>query len=147
MSAVSMSPCLAQPRWEPRTRPLEAEAAVIYAALFGGVVPAHVVERYEVAVASLPLEPTPERAEALWACPRQLAAVEYFLRLTRGKNGLSQRFQVVFYLAEIEPELFPRFARSRGSWLGGLADLGQAALAAPLRFGQGLWWWRRGPGA
>jgi hypothetical protein len=147
MSVVSMSPCLAQTRGEPRARPLEVEAAAIYAALFGGAVPAQVVERYEAAVASLPLEPTPERAEALWACPRRLAAVEYFLRLTRGKNGLSQRFQVLFYLAEIEPELFPRFARDRGSWLGGLADLGGAALAAPLRFGQGLWWWRRGPGA
>lgn len=145
MSAVCR--CLAQRAEEPRSRALETEAVAIYVALFGRAAPAHVVARYEAAVATLPLEPTPERAEALWACPQRLAALEYFLRLTRGKNGLSQRFQVLFYLAEVEPELFPRFARSRGSWLGGLADLGRAAITAPLRFGQGLWWWRRGPGA
>jgi hypothetical protein len=147
MSAVWMTPCPTRARWQAQTRPIEAEAAAIYAALFGGAVPAQVALRYEAAVASLPLEPSPERVEALWACPRRLAAVEYFLRLTRGKNGLSQRFQILFYLAEIEPDLFPRFARHRASWLGGLVELGQATLAAPVRFGQGLWWWSRGPGA
>jgi hypothetical protein len=124
-----------------------AQATAIYAALFADTVPTHIAERYEAALAVLPLEPQPEHLDSLWACPRGLAAAEYFLRLTRGRNGLSQRFQVLFYLAEIEPELFPRFVRRRASWLGGLVDLGRAGLSAPLFFWRGLCWWRRGRGA
>jgi len=126
-----------------QARDVRVEAAAIYAALFSVPVPEHVAQGYAAALAALPLEPSPVEAAALWASPRRLAAVEYFLRVTRGKNGLSQRFQVIFYLAELEQELFSRFARSRASWLGGVAELGRAGLSAPLALGLGFWWWRR----
>lgn len=142
-----MNDPLARAGREPRAREPRAEAAAIYAALFGGVVPERLAERYERAVVALPLEPDPVPAAPVWASPRRLAAVEYYLRLTRGKNGLTQRFQVLFYLAELERELFPRFARERPARLGALLDLGQAGLAAAVFFGRGLRWWRRGAGA
>jgi hypothetical protein len=119
-----------------------AEAAAIWAATFGGSVPERVAERYADALARLSLEANPIAGSELSRSPARLAAMEFFLRLSRPKNGLSQRFQVLFYLAEIEPELVSRFARERPSRLCGLAELGLATLASPLFFVAG-WWWRR----
>jgi hypothetical protein len=126
-----------------QARPVTAEAAAIYAALFDDPVPEHLADSYAAAVSTLPLEPCPVQDDAVWASPGRLSAVEYLLRVTRGKNGLSQRFQVIFYLAELEQSLFSRFARARPSWLGGMLDLGGAGVSVPFAFARGLWWWRR----
>lgn len=120
-----------------------AEAAAIWAATFGGSVPERVAERYADALARLPLEANPIAGFDVSRSPARLAAIELFLRLSRPKNGLSQRFHVLFYLAEIEPQLLSRFARDRPSRLLGVAELSLATLATPLFFVAGYWWWRR----
>jgi hypothetical protein len=120
-----------------------AEAAAIWAAAFGGSVPERVAERYAHALARLPLEVNPIEGTELLRFPGRLAAVEFYLRISRRRNGLTQRFHVLFYLAEIEPQLFSRFARARTSRLLALADLSVATLMAPLWFAAGRWWWRR----
>lgn len=120
-----------------------AEAAAIWAATFGGSVPDRVAERYADALARLPLEADPVHGSDVWQFPARLAAVEFYLRLSRPRNGLSQRFHVLFYLAEIEPQLVSRFARQRASRLLALADLSRVALMTPLFFVAGRWWWRR----
>jgi hypothetical protein len=120
-----------------------AEAAAIWAATFGGSVPERVAERYADALARLPLEANPIDAAGASRSPGRLAAIEFYLRLSRPKNGLSQRFHILFYLAEIEPQLVSRFARQRSSLLLALVDLGRATLMAPAFFVAGRWWWRR----
>jgi len=121
----------------------QVEAAAIWTALFGGNVPERVADRYAAAIARLPLEPNPIAGTELLRSPRRLAAVEFYLRLSQRKNGLSQRFHVLFYLAEIEPQLFPRFARERSSMFLACVDLILAVLAAPLVWLAGSWWWWR----
>jgi hypothetical protein len=120
-----------------------AEAAAIWAATFGGSVPDRVAERYADALARLPLEENPIAASDLSRFPARLAAMEFYLRVSRPRNGLSQRFQVLFYLAEIEPQLLSRFARERPSRLLAFAELSLATLMAPLFFVAGRCSWRR----
>ncbi len=105
--------------------------------------PARVAKEYAAALTKLPLEPCPVDDDEVWAVPSRLASVEYFLRLTRGRNGLTQRFAVVFYLAELEPGLFPRFARTNPSWLSGFVELGRAGLSSPLSLARGAFWFQR----
>jgi hypothetical protein len=119
------------------------EAAAIWAATFGGSVPERVAERYAEAIARLPLEANPIAASDLSRFPAMLAALEFYLRVSRPKNGLSQRFHVMFYLAEIEPQLVSRFARERPSRLLAFAELSVATLMAPLFFVAGRCSWRR----
>jgi len=120
-----------------------AEAAAIWAATFGGSVPERVAERYADALARLPLDANPIADSDLSRFPARLAATEFYLRISRPKNGLSQRFHVLFYLAEIEPRLVARFARERPSRLLAFAELSLATLMAPLFFVVGRWSWRR----
>jgi hypothetical protein len=123
------------------------DGPVIYRAMFAREIPSRTLAAYCEAVGRLPLLPNPVAGMRLAVSPRRLADAEFALRLLRGRNGLTQRFHVMFYLAEIEPGVQRMFSRSARSRACGLLDGALAAVAAAPSLLCGWWAIRRVPRA
>lgn len=104
----------------------------IYAAIFGGVVPPVVAERFLAAAAILEQH---AGGEEVAACDRAVAgdfdleAVELAARYTKRLPLLSRKMQLMAYLAETAPANQELFINRRSNWLLGFL----AAVGATVR--------------
>lgn len=123
------------------------EADIIHRALHGVSAPSLLCLDYQAALGVLPLLPNPVSGSWLMHRPRFLAGAEFALRLTRGRNGLTQRFHIIFYLSEVERTLQPRFSRLQIQRPGGFWDLFVAGFCGFCYLVLGLWLIRKIPRA
>lgn len=126
--------------------PLEQEARFLYRCLFSAAAPDGLAVAYGRALAELlPGELEVRAVDVGRVVERRLdaEAIEFYLRTQGGPNSLTQRLHVLFYLAELRPEMFSRFtldAPARGrAW----AVLAWSGLWTPWRWVKGWWQVRR----
>src|SRR5439155_26599851 len=104
----------------PDPRDLRAEANHLHRALFGGDAPEEVREQYASALQAAPLAAVPGR-DLTRLIDRGIdrEALELALRRRTRANALTQRFQVLCYLAEARPEYYSRFVNESPRFLVG----------------------------
>ncbi len=117
---------------------LRVEANHIHRALFGHDAPDEVHRQYASALDALPLADWPRvNLERVIARGADLEALELALRRNRRRNALTQRFQVICYLAEVRPENFGRFVNERRRWSAGWLILGLHLLRSLYKLAKG----------
>lgn len=111
---------------------LRREANHIHCVLFGHDAPEDVRRQYASAIESAPVAASPRLdLDRLAARGVDLEALELAWRRRQACNALTQRFQVVCYLAEVRPENYGRFVTERRRFLAG-------SLALTLHFVRSL---------
>jgi len=122
----------------PDPRDLRAEANHLHRALFGGDAPEEVREQYASALQAAPLAEVPRcDLSRLIARGLDLEALELALRRRTRVNALSQRFQVLCYLAEARPEYYSRFVNESPRFLVGWLALGLHAVRSVYKLIKG----------
>jgi len=92
----------------------------IHRALFGEDAPEEVRQQYARALEQATLADRPRvDLDRLIAAGADLEALELALRRRHPRNPLTQRFQVMCYLAEVRPQNYPRFVNERPRALAG----------------------------
>ena len=110
---------------------LAREARYLHRAVFGGVIPEEVVERYIRAHDTFPSARTDAARRMLDVIlSRNLdpEAIELVLRVRKGNPALTQKFQILCYLVEVRSAYYPRFVNQRP----GAARAAVAMLVAAL---------------
>jgi hypothetical protein len=125
---------------------LAAEARYFHRALFGTAVPAEVVERYiEANLRCLPEQVGPEAILCRRIVEEQLdaEAIEFVLRLRRGRTLLTSKIQILSYLVEVRAAYYDYFvARESGRarvWL----HLAGSCMKTAWKYGKGSYLVRR----
>jgi len=114
------------------------EANHIHRALFGHDAPEEVQRQYASALEALPPADWPRiDLERLIERGADLEALELALRRSRRRNALTQRFQVLCYLAEVRPDNFGRFVNERRRWPAGWLILGLHLLRSLYKLAKG----------
>jgi len=114
------------------------EAPHIYRALFGGEAPESLRSLYTAALESAPLASWPEiDVCCLAAKGADLEAIELALRRRAPRNALSQRFQVMTYLAEVRAEHYGTFINEESRFVRGI-------LALTTHTGRSFYKWLKG---
>ena len=114
------------------------EANHIHRALFGQDAPEEVHRQYASALEALPLTEWPRiDLERLIERGADLEALELALRRSRRRNALTQRFQVLCYLAEVRPDNFGRFVNERRRRPAGWLILGLHLLRSLYKLAKG----------
>jgi hypothetical protein len=117
---------------------VRVEANHIHRALFGQDAPEDVHQQYASALETLPLTDWPRiDLERLIERGADLEALELALRRSRRHNALTQRFQVLCYLAEVRPDNFGRFVNERRRWSAGWIILGLHLLRSLYKLAKG----------
>jgi hypothetical protein len=94
--------------------------------------------QYASALEALPLADWPRiNLERLIERGTDLEALELALRRSRRRNALTQRFQVLCYLAEVRPDNFGRFVNERRRWSAGWLILGLHLLRSLYKLAKG----------
>jgi hypothetical protein len=106
----------------PAASALHEEARHIHRALFGADAPDELQRQYASVLRAASPAPWPGLdMNRLLATGADLEALELALRRRQMRNALTQRFQVVCYLAEARPENYERFVteprRALAGWL------------------------------
>jgi hypothetical protein len=115
-----------------------AEARAIHRTLFGRDAPERLQQQYARAIAPSPLADWPRLdLERLLERGVDLEALELALRRSHRVNALTQRFHVVCYLAEAQPENFARFINERRHPLTGWLILGWHGLRSLYKLHKG----------
>jgi len=118
----------------------QAEAEILHRILFGSDAPAEVKQRYALALETLPLAAAPQcDLAALSERQVDLEAMELALRRNNPSNFLTQRFRVLCYLVETQPDYFHRFVNDRPRFLAGAITLGLMTLRAAYKALKGRW--------
>ena len=125
---------------------LADEARYFHRALFGTAVPAEVVERYiEANLRCLPEQGGPEAVLCRSIVEERLdaEAIEFVLRLRRGRTLLTSKIQILSYLVEVRAAYYDRFfARESGrarAWL----RLSKSCLQTAWKYAKGCYLVRR----
>ena len=114
------------------------EANHIHRTLFGHDAPDEVHRQYASALEALPLADWPRiNLDRLVERGTDLEALELALRRSRRRNALTQRFQVLCYLAEVRPDNFGRFVNERRRWWAGWLILGLHLLRSLYKLAKG----------
>ena len=114
------------------------EASHIYRALFGGEAPESLRRLYTAALESAPLAPWPQIDVCRLAAEgADLEAIELALRWQAPRNALSQRFQVMTYLAEVRAEHYGTFINEERRFVQGI-------LTLTMHAGQSFYKWLKG---
>jgi hypothetical protein len=114
------------------------EASHIYRALFGGEAPESLRRLYTTALETSPLAPWPQIDVCRLAAEgADLEAIELALRWQEPRNALSQRFQVMTYLAEVRVEHYGTFINDERWFVRGI-------LALAMYVGQSFYKWLKG---
>jgi hypothetical protein len=125
-----------QPRSQ--TDRLRVEANHIHRALFGHDAPEEVQRQYASALEAAPLADWPPiNLERLIERGVDLEALELALRRSRRRNALTQRFQVLCYLAEVRPDNIGRFVNERCRRPAGWLILGLHLLRSLYKLAKG----------
>ncbi len=128
---------------EPPAPTLAAEAEAFHRAFFHHPPPAEVVERYIAAnlhcLGESALDPTSSAVVRRHLDPE---AVELVLRL-RGTSRLTQKIQILFYLAEVRSENYGFFASQGESLPAALLALIASVLRSAWKFLKGQYLVRR----
>jgi hypothetical protein len=127
-------------RPQPRSQAdqLRVEANHIHRVLFGHDAPEEVLRQYASALEAPPLADWPRiNLERLIERGADLEALELALRRSRRRNALTQRFQVLCYLAEVRPDNFGRFVNERRRWPAGWLILGLHLLRSIYKLAKG----------
>ena len=127
-------------RPEPRSQAdrLRVEANHIHRALFGHDAPEDVQRQYVSALAAPRLADWPRiDLEQLIERGADLEALELALRRSRRRNAVTQRFQVLCYLAEVRPDNFGRFVNERRRWPAAWLILGLHLLRSLYKLAKG----------
>lgn len=111
------------------TEPLRREAQIIHRVLFACEAPDELADQYARALESATLSDWPpiDIADAA-ARGADIEAIELAARRTNVRNAVTQRFQVVCYLAETRPERFASFVNDRPDFLRGMIALTSHAI-------------------
>jgi len=118
----------------------QAEAEILHRILFGSGAPAEVKQRYAVALETLPLAAAPQcDLAALSKRNVDLEAMELALRRNNPFNFLTQRFRVLCYLVEAQPDYFHRFVNDRPRFFTGALILGLKTLRSACLAVKGRW--------
>jgi hypothetical protein len=126
------------------TERLKSEADHVHRALFGTDAPEEVKRQYEAALRILPLDSMPNHDLIRLAEEgADLEAIEIALRRKNPSNALTQRFQVMCYLAEVRPAYFDRFVNRRRSFFTGVLSLGWFSLRSAYKAMKGSYLLRR----
>ena len=105
------------------------EADLIHRILFGADASDGLKQRYADALESAP-DGAPALDASLFKANSDLEAIEFALRRKNPLNALTQRFRIVCYLAEAEPEYFARFVAERSQFSAGVGALLRAGARA-----------------
>ena len=125
---------------------LAREARSLHQALFGGVAPEEVVQRYIRAHEICPAARTEAARRALdLILSRNLdaEAIEYALRLRQGDPALTQKFQILFYLVEIRSAYYSRFVNERPGAARASWEMLRGLLRSLVKFVKGNYLIRR----
>ncbi len=122
------------------------EAQKIHSALFPGVMPLILAERFrlaseqiDAAASSADLAAYHEAIERT----EDLEALELAARLTRRLPLLSRKLHVMAYLGETLPDYQRYYVNTRSSFVRALLTIGWETLASVLKALKGLWMLRR----
>jgi len=127
-----------QPQPRSQADRLRVEANHIHRALFGHDAPEEVQRQYASALEAPPLADWPRvNLDRLIERGADLEALELALRRSRRRNALTQRFQVLCYLAEVRPDNFGRFVNERRRWSAGWLILGLHLLRSLYKLAKG----------
>lgn len=114
------------------------EASHIYRALFGGEAPESLRRLYNGALETGSLAPWPQIDVCRLAAEgADLEAIELALRWREPRNALSQRFQVMTYLAEVRVEHYRTFVNEERRFVRG-------TLTLAMYTGQSFYRWLKG---
>jgi hypothetical protein len=118
---------------------LAREANAVHRALFGSDAPEDLRRQYAQVLATASVAAWPERLDLLHVVDRggDLEAIELALRRIEPRNALTQRFQVVCYLAEARPEQFGTFVNERRRMIAGWASLAAHVVRSALKLLKG----------
>jgi len=117
---------------------LRAEANYLHRTLFGHAAPEDLQSRYAAALATAPLAPVPRCDLArLIEHGVDFEALELALRRRTRVNALTQRFQVLCYLAEAQSEYYSRFVNESPHRLVGGFTLAFHALRSVYKLLKG----------
>jgi len=129
-----------QPQPRSQADRLRVEANHIHRALFGHDAPEEVQRQYASALEAPPLADWPRvNLDRLIERGADLEALELAVRRSRRRNALTQRFQVLCYLAEVRPDNFERFVNERCRRPAGWLILGLHLLRSLYKLGKGRW--------
>jgi hypothetical protein len=130
-------------RTEPESSTREkrrTEAEILHCILFASGAPAEIKQRYALALETLPLAAVPQCDLAALAKRKvDLEAMELALRRTNPFNFLTQRFRVLCYLVEAQPDYFHRFVNDRPRFFTGALVLGLMTLRSACLAVKGRW--------
>lgn len=120
---------------------MAGEAQTIHHALFPHqAVPVEIVQRYEAARARFfANDPYVRLVVFLLEHELDVEAVEYALRLRRGPNGLTRRFQVMLTLCEVRSAYDAAFVQRRPAAFAAWAGAPLLALRAAWKLAKGLY--------
>jgi hypothetical protein len=125
----------------------EAEARLIYRALFGRHIPPLLMQRFLPVIERLNATAGPaELAEYYRAIEAQadLEALELAGRLTGRLPLLTRKVQAMVALAETLPENQPLYVNQRSSFVAGASAMAWAAAHTAIQAAKGLWLLRGG---
>jgi len=116
------------------------EADHIHRALFGRAAPADLQRQYVSAMRDAPVAGAlPLALDMLMEAGVDLEALELALRRRQPRNALTQRFQVLCYLAEVQPANYGRFVTERRRFLAGSLTLGMHIVRSMYKLVKGMW--------
>jgi hypothetical protein len=118
---------------------LGREADHIHRALFGRAAPADLQRQYVSAMRDAPVVSAFPPLDRLMEADVDLEALELALRRRQPRNALTQRFQVVCYLAEVQPANYGRFVTERRRFLEGALTLGMHVVRSMFKLVKGRW--------
>ena len=119
---------------------LRADANYLHRALFGRDAPEEVQRQYARVLEAQPLADWPRLdLQRLVAHGVDLEALELALRQRRRPDALTQRFQVLCYLAEVRSENFGRFVTERRRLAAGWLSLTLHLLRSLYKLAKGRW--------
>jgi hypothetical protein len=118
---------------------LGREADHIHCALFGRAAPVDLQRQYVSAMRDAPVVSAFPLLDRLMEAGVDLEALELALRRRQPRNALTQRFQVLCYLAEVQPANYGRFVTERRRFLAGALTLGWHVVRSLLKLVKGRW--------
>jgi len=118
---------------------LGREADRIHRALFGRAAPADLQRQYVSAMRDAPVVGAFPPLDRLMEAGVDLEALELALRRRQPRNALTQRFQVLCYLGEVQPANYGRFVTERRRFLAGALTLGWHVVRSLFKLVKGRW--------